>query len=67
VTRADDYDYVHYLSPAEVAALFRVTPMTVTRWARSGKLPHIRTPGGTRRYAETDVFALLARETGETP
>src|SRR3546814_10418120 len=26
------------LTPSEVAALFRVNPKTVTRWARSGKL-----------------------------
>ena len=26
------------LTPAEVAALFRVNPKTVTRWARAGKI-----------------------------
>ena len=26
------------LTPAEVAALFRVDPKTVTRWAKAGKL-----------------------------
>jgi excisionase family DNA binding protein len=41
------------LTPAEVAALFRVDPKTVTRWARSGKLACIRTLGGHRRYLET--------------
>jgi excisionase family DNA binding protein len=48
------------LTPAEVAALFRVDPKTVTRWARSGKLQAIRTLGGHRRYRETDVRALLS-------
>jgi excisionase family DNA binding protein len=48
------------LTPAEVAALFRVDPKTVTRWARAGKLQAIRTLGGHRRYRETDVRALLA-------
>jgi len=28
------------LTPAEVAALFRVDPKTVTRWARAGSPPH---------------------------
>ena len=44
----------------EVAALFRVDPKTVTRWAKSGKLTSIRTLGGHRRYREAEVKALLA-------
>ena len=47
------------LTPGEVAALFRVDPKTVTRWAISGKLPSVKTPGGHRRYRQTDVTALL--------
>ena len=47
------------LTPAEVAALFRVDPKTVTRWAKAGKLTSIRTLGGHRRYRETEVRALL--------
>jgi excisionase family DNA binding protein len=48
------------LTPAEVAALFRVDPKTVTRWAKSGWLTSIRTLGGHRRYREAEVRALLA-------
>jgi excisionase family DNA binding protein len=48
------------LTPAEVAALFRVDPKTVTRWAKAGKLSSIRTLGGHRRYRENEVRALLA-------
>ena len=47
------------LTPAEVAALFRVDPKTVTRWAKAGKLTAIRTLGGHRRYRQSDVQALL--------
>lgn len=47
------------LTPAEVAALFRVDPKTVTRWAKSGKLASIRTLGGHRRYRASEVYALL--------
>lgn len=43
------------LTPAEVAAMFRVDPKTVTRWARAGKLTSIRTLGGHRRFRETEV------------
>ncbi|GAB2684290.1 BldC family transcriptional regulator [Thalassiella azotivora] len=48
------------LTPSEVAALFRVDPKTVTRWAKAGKLSSIRTLGGHRRYREAEVRALLA-------
>ena len=48
------------LTPAEVAALFRVDPKTVTRWAKAGKLNAIRTLGGHRRYRESEVKGLIA-------
>ena len=47
------------LTPREVAAMFRVDPKTVTRWARAGKLSAIRTLGGHRRYDEREVRGLL--------
>jgi excisionase family DNA binding protein len=47
------------LTPAEVAALFRVDPKTVTRWAKAGKLTAIRTLGGHRRYRQSEVLNLL--------
>jgi excisionase family DNA binding protein len=57
-TRTNDAESL--LTPAEVAALFRVDPKTVTRWAKAGKLTSIRTLGGHRRYRENEVRALLA-------
>lgn len=47
------------MTPSEVAAVFRVDPKTVTRWAAAGRLPHIKTPGGHCRFRESDVRALL--------
>ena len=47
------------LTPAEVAALFRVDPKTVTRWAKAGKITAIRTLGGHRRYRQSEVLGLL--------
>jgi excisionase family DNA binding protein len=54
------------LTPAEVAALFRVDPKTVTRWAKAGKLSSIRTLGGHRRYRADEVKRFLdgARQDG---
>jgi excisionase family DNA binding protein len=48
------------LTPAEVAAAFRVDPKTVTRWAKAGKLRSIRTLGGHRRYLEAEVREMLS-------
>lgn len=52
------------LTPGEVAALFRVDPKTVTRWAAAGRIGSIRTPGGHRRFRESEVRALLTGEFG---
>lgn len=55
------------LTPSEVAALFRVDPKTVTRWAKAGKLTSIRTLGGHRRYRAGEVYSLLDRTPGMRP
>ena len=47
------------LTPSEVAALFRVNPKTVTRWARAGKLNAIRTLGGHRRFRASEIERCL--------
>jgi excisionase family DNA binding protein len=49
------------LTPSEVAAMFRVDPKTVTRWAKAGKLTSIRTLGGHRRYRQSEVLELLGQ------
>ena len=55
------------LTPGEVASLFRVDPKTVTRWAAAGRISSIRTPGGHRRFRESEVRALLRGDGGMTP
>lgn len=56
------------LTPGEVAALFRVDPKTVTRWALAGRIPDdpdtdrpgvIRTPGGHTRYLYKVIRLML--------
>ena len=47
------------LTPSEVAAMFRVNPKTVTRWARAGKISAIRTLGGHRRFRESEIRKFL--------
>ena len=53
------------LTPGEVASLFRVDPKTVTRWASAGRIGSIRTPGGHRRFRESEVRSMLADLTSE--
>jgi excisionase family DNA binding protein len=53
------------LTPGEVASLFRVDPKTVTRWATAGRIGSIRTPGGHRRFRESEVRSMLADLTSE--
>ena len=53
------------LNAAEVAALFRVDPKTVTRWAKTGKLSSFRTLGGHRRYRRSEVEALIVENGGD--
>jgi excisionase family DNA binding protein len=60
MTPADESTDTRLLTPAEVAAAFRVDTKTVTRWAQAGRLTSIRTLGGHRRFQESEVRALLA-------
>jgi excisionase family DNA binding protein len=53
------------LRTREVAALFQVSERAVTDWARKGRLPSVRTPGGHRRYPADKVRQLL-EETGRS-
>lgn len=69
VPAGDDLGYVapppesvpadQLLTPREVASMFRVDPKTVTRWAKAGRIPAIRTPGRHHRFRESDVRALV--------
>jgi excisionase family DNA binding protein len=48
----------NYLSTGEVAGLLYVSPKTVSRWAKEGKLPFMKTLGGHRRYPEAEIRKL---------
>lgn len=43
----------------EAAGLFRVPWSTLYGWTMAGRISAIRTPGGHRRYRESDVRALI--------
>jgi excisionase family DNA binding protein len=56
-----DHESEEYLLASEAAELLGgVTPKTVSRWAKEGKLPYLRTLGGHRRYPATPLRELAA-------
>jgi len=48
-----------WLRAAEVAARLQVSPKTVSRWAKQGRLPYRRTLGGHRRYDPQQIDQLV--------
>jgi excisionase family DNA binding protein len=51
-------DLPRYLRTAEVADILHVSPKTVSRWAKEGKLPFLKTLGGHRRYPAAEIRQL---------
>lgn len=54
------------LSARQVSELFPGigTPATVRRWAREGKVPHVKLPGGRRLFRRSDFEQLIAQAPG---
>lgn len=58
--RLDVNNLPDFLRIREVADLLRVSPLTIKRWGKSGKLPAIRINSrGDRLYKRQDVLDLL--------
>ena len=51
-------DPPQYLWAAEVADILHVSAKAVSRWAKEGKLPFLRTLGGHRRYPASEIRQL---------
>lgn len=43
----------------DAAGLLGVSVKTLRRWESAGKITAVRTPGGQRRFRQSDVDALL--------
>ena len=48
-----------YLRAAEAAALLHVSPKTISRWAKEGRVAHVVTLGGHRRFPATEIERLM--------
>ena len=55
------------LRTSDVAALFQVSSRTVSEWARRGRVPCMRTPGGQWRYPSEPIRQLLNRPEEHPP
>ena len=57
------------LTSSEVAELFGVDRTTVMRWANTGQISGIHTPGGYWRFRQSDVNRLMhqALESSDLP
>lgn len=52
------------LTSHQAAKLLNVWPETLRRWEKEGKLKPLRTPGGHRRYKESQIKILLGEDQG---
>jgi excisionase family DNA binding protein len=44
--------------------MLHVSPKTVSRWAKEGRLPHLSTLGGHRRFPASEIERLMVELTG---
>lgn len=52
---------IQWLTLSEAATLLSIHTATLRRWADEGKIPFMLTPGGHRRFADSDIKQLTAR------
>jgi excisionase family DNA binding protein len=58
VSETGSEDQRDYLTPTEAATILRVSPQTVSRWAKEGRIGCQVTLGGHRRFLRDEVTAL---------
>jgi excisionase family DNA binding protein len=55
------------MTKAEVAALLRVTPHTVRRWAREGRIHQVKLGERTARYTTQSVLEFIVSSNASNP
>jgi excisionase family DNA binding protein len=65
VRQTEHEERTNYLTRAGVALLLGVSPNTVSRWAREGKLTCQLTLGGHRRFDRREIEELSRRMRAE--
>ena len=59
--RDDDDDPRQFLRSGEVGRMLGVSAKTIDRWADAGKIGHVVTLGGHRRFRADDVALVAGR------
>lgn len=55
------------LSVSAAARMLGVSPSSLRSWAAEGRVPHLRTPGGHRRFRREELEQWLAERGGSPP
>jgi excisionase family DNA binding protein len=48
-----------FMTARQVAGMFEVSPSTVLRWAKDGRLPALVTPGGRLRFPRESIEEMV--------
>ena len=48
-----------FMTARQVAGLFEVSPSTVLRWAKDGRLPALVTPSGRLRFPRESIEEMI--------
>jgi len=48
-----------FMTARQVAGLFEVSPSTVLRWAKEGRLPALVTPSGRLRFPRESIEEMI--------
>lgn len=64
--KSKDFESETLLTPGQAALILGVDPKTVARYAKAGKVSYIRTPGGHRRFKESEIKHFARVRNGET-
>lgn len=60
-------DGTRLLSVSDAARMLGVSPSSLRAWAAAGLVPHVRTPGGHRRFEVQELVRWLAVRGGSPP
>lgn len=52
-------DYPDELTTKDVAEILRLSPLTILRWRKNGKLPFMKLSYRTLRYKKSDILKML--------
>lgn len=61
------HDTGYTLTADQAAEIMGVHPATLKRWARAGKVPAAKTPGGIYRFRQSDLDAALVPVAAASP